>query len=114
MVSTRPSPAPAKGRIAYPTAANYTPGDADNSPVYHGESSQPLQQVTSSGSERERNVAGLKNWWKGFSQQGVNNVSSPAKSEHRKVFGVPLADSLEYASVQISTAASDGALYIWG
>jgi hypothetical protein len=32
----------------------------------------------------------------------------------RCVFGIPLSESIEYASVQISTAGPDGALYVWG
>ena len=30
------------------------------------------------------------------------------------VFGVPLKESLRYASVQISTANADGEMYVWG
>lgn len=133
MVSTRPSPNPARGRFAYPSAANYTPGDIDNSPIYHGvggesgSPSAPLVPVTSSGSERERNVQGLKSWWKGFSQQQQQQSSSSsfqgktaatsasgALADSRRVFGVPLVESLEYASVQVSTAGPNGSLYVWG
>jgi len=32
----------------------------------------------------------------------------------RGVFGIPLAKSIEYASVQVSTAGPEGALYVWG
>jgi hypothetical protein len=32
----------------------------------------------------------------------------------KKVFGVPLAQSIEYASVQVSTVGEDGSLYVWG
>lgn len=31
-----------------------------------------------------------------------------------RVFGAPLKESLRYASVQISTANKDGAMYVWG
>ncbi|KAK4688433.1 GTPase-activating protein SAC7, partial [Tremellales sp. Uapishka_1] len=113
MVSTRPSPAPAKGRIAYPSATGYTAGDAHTSPTYEGESSQPLAKVVSpqSASEREKNVQGLKTWWKGFG----GKADEPTKaSDVGGVFGVPLHESLEYASVQISTAGPDGELYVWG
>lgn len=30
------------------------------------------------------------------------------------VFGVPLGQSLRYASVQISTADANGEMYVWG
>ncbi|ORX38458.1 Rho GTPase activation protein [Kockovaella imperatae] len=99
MVSTRPSPAPAKGRMAYPSASNYTPGDVDNSPSFLGSTSPPTD------ADRER-AQGLKLWWKAFRDQG------PA--EGPRVFGVPLSESIKYASVQISTAAEDGSLYVWG
>ena len=34
--------------------------------------------------------------------------------DHNGVFGVPLRESLHYASVQISTANANGELYVWG
>lgn len=34
--------------------------------------------------------------------------------EEHPVFGKPLKESLKYASVQISTANSNGELYVWG
>lgn len=36
------------------------------------------------------------------------------KGDGKKVFGVPLAESIEYASVQVSTVGEDGSLYVWG
>lgn len=30
------------------------------------------------------------------------------------VFGVPLRESLNYASAQIQTAGADGEMYVWG
>jgi len=63
MVSTRPSPTPARGRVAYPSASNYTPGDAEKSPTYLG--SSPVQQVSSQDSDRD-GAQVLKTWWKGF------------------------------------------------
>lgn len=33
---------------------------------------------------------------------------------HHTVFGIPLRESLRYASVQISTADPQGDLYVWG
>lgn len=91
MVSTRPSPAPAKGRIAYPTAATYTPGDGDDAPTY-----------TALGTSQDSG----KTWWKGAKSEAVDD--GPV------VFGVSLAESIKYASVQISTAGVDGKLYVWG
>lgn len=67
MVSTRPSPAPARGRVAYPSAASYVPGDANNSPAYPSASS-PVKEVSSRESDKER-AQGLKTWWKGFRER---------------------------------------------
>ncbi|OCF75947.1 rho GTPase activator [Kwoniella mangroviensis CBS 8886] len=111
MVSTRPSPTPARGRIPYPTAATYTPGDSNTSPAYLG-ASEPIQKTTSRDSERERRVQGLKNWWKGFRES--EQSGGPSNAPRRGVFGEPLAESIEYASVQVSTNGPDGSLYVWG
>ncbi|KAK8854736.1 hypothetical protein IAR55_003475 [Kwoniella newhampshirensis] len=70
MVSTRPSPTPARGRIAYPSAATYTPGDADNSPTYIG-AAGPIHKTSSRDSDGER-AQGLKTWWKGFRERERN------------------------------------------
>ncbi|WRT68463.1 uncharacterized protein IL334_005439 [Kwoniella shivajii] len=106
MVSTRPSPTPARGRIPYPSATTYTPGDADNSPAYLG-ASEPIRKTSSRDSDRQ----GLKTWWKGFREQEGNE---PTNATGRGVFGEYLADSIEYASVQVSTSGPDGSLYVWG
>ncbi|KAF8519532.1 Rho GTPase activation protein [Gautieria morchelliformis] len=61
--------------------------------------------------------ASLKAWWKQFttSQRVKKDFAErelvPGTS---RVFGVPLRDSLQYASVQISTANANGELYVWG
>jgi hypothetical protein len=107
MVSTRPSPNPAKGRIAYPVAAPYVPGDSDNSPTYLG-GPDGIRKVTSRDSDKERAQA-LKQWWKGFKDRPETK-----QADQKGVFGMPLSESIEYASVQISTAGPDGALYVWG
>lgn len=104
MVSTRPSPAPIRGRISYPVAAPYTPGDED-APTYIG--SEPIRPVTSQDSDQDRSQ-GLKTWWKGVRDKPEH------PEDHKAVFGEPLAESVKYASVQISTAGSDGKLYVWG
>lgn len=57
--------------------------------------------------------ASLKAWWKQFSL--VQRTKKEHEEKHgSKVFGVPLRESLRYASVHISTANADGQLYIWG
>lgn len=98
MVSTRPSPNPARGRVAYPSAVDtYTSGDADAAPT--------LQRLSSREVDNE-GTPGLKTWWKGKKR--------PEDEGYPPVFGAALSDSLETASVQISTAGSDGSLYVWG
>ncbi|OWZ61765.1 rho GTPase activator [Cryptococcus neoformans] len=110
MVSTRPSPTPARGRVAYPSAANYTPGDANNSPAYLSASS-PVKEVSSRESDKER-AQGLKTWWKGFREREA--AGDKQWSDGRVVFGVPLEISTQYASVQLSTSGPDDSLYVWG
>jgi len=122
MVSARPPPNPARGRISYPSAVNYTSGDADASPVYHG--SEPIQIVSSQDEDRDHaGSPGLKTWFKSFgrdrsdSQSSADGYASGGKggaSRYPGVFGVELRESIEYASVQISTTGDDGALYVWG
>lgn len=109
MVSARPPPNPAKGRIAYPSASTYTPGDRGNSPDYLG-ASPPMSKTLSRDSDKER-AQGLKTWWKSFRDK---NEPTQDSSDDRQVFGIALAESLQYASVQISTAGTDGELYVWG
>ncbi|WVR00062.1 hypothetical protein IAU59_007204 [Kwoniella sp. CBS 9459] len=112
MVSARPPPTPAKGRIPYPSAATYTPGDANTSPAYLG-ASEPIRKTTSRDSDRERRTQGLKTWWKGF-REHEKEEEEEAQAAGPGVFGVPLAQSIEYASVQVSTSGPDGSLYVWG
>lgn len=107
MVSTRPSPAPAGGRVAYPSAATYIPGDAKNAPVYLN--APPVKEISSPESDKER-AQGLKTWWKGFRER----ESVGDKGDGRVVFGVPLEISTQYASVQLSTNGPDDSLYVWG
>ncbi|KAH9945048.1 Rho GTPase activation protein [Epithele typhae] len=69
--------------------------------------------------------AGLKAWWNHFTfvqrakkeadekYKGHATDSGSAGREHT-VFGKPLKESLKAASVQISTANSNGELYVWG
>ncbi|KAH7341930.1 Rho GTPase activation protein [Rhizoctonia solani] len=60
----------------------------------------------------------LKSWWKQFKNaQGAILKRDPeefVKHTPHTVFGIPLRESLRYASVQISTANPQGELYVWG
>ncbi|CAE6485388.1 unnamed protein product [Rhizoctonia solani] len=60
----------------------------------------------------------LKSWWKQFknAQGGIlkRDPDELVKNAPHKVFGIPLRESLRYASVQISTANPQGELYVWG
>ncbi|KAG8712396.1 hypothetical protein FRC11_000258 [Ceratobasidium sp. 423] len=60
----------------------------------------------------------LKTWWKQFKNaQGVILRRDPddlVRHAPHTVFGIPLRESLRYASVQISTANPQGELYVWG
>ncbi|KAG8729084.1 hypothetical protein FRC12_021268, partial [Ceratobasidium sp. 428] len=59
----------------------------------------------------------LKSWWKQFKlAQGVSfkRDQDDLKTGPHAVFGIPLRESLRYASVQISTADPNGELYVWG
>ncbi|KIJ51441.1 hypothetical protein M422DRAFT_26857 [Sphaerobolus stellatus SS14] len=61
--------------------------------------------------------ASLKAWWKQFTTTQRMKRSSPERPlqvERPRVFGRPLRESLQYASVQISTGSKDGELYVWG
>lgn len=73
--------------------------------------------------------ASLKAWWKQWSftqrakkehedKHGQRTPCAPAPAltprPGSRVFGVPLRESLKYASVHISTANAGGQLYIWG
>ncbi|CAE6425312.1 unnamed protein product [Rhizoctonia solani] len=60
----------------------------------------------------------LKTWWKQFKNaQGAilkRDTDELVKHTPHTVFGIPLRESLRYASVQISTANPQGELYVWG
>jgi hypothetical protein len=79
----------------------------------------------------ESDKAGLMTWFKGFRDRSASEPQRMGKFffswdssltsmrvelmvDTRCVFGVPLSENIEYASVQISTAGPDGALYVWG
>ncbi|WVQ82115.1 hypothetical protein IAT38_004243 [Cryptococcus sp. DSM 104549] len=118
MVSARPPPTPAGGRVAYPTAPTYTPGDADNSPAYLSPSSGAIKKTLSRDSEKERAQGqGMWGWFRSFrekEQQPQQNDRRRRQGDDQGVFGVPLQQSMKYASAQVSTTGQDGALYVWG
>ncbi|KAK7032254.1 GTPase activating protein (GAP) for Rho1p [Paramarasmius palmivorus] len=59
--------------------------------------------------------ANLKAWWNHFTSAQRMKKEGEAKDEPvHTVFGKPLKESLQYASVQISTANANGELYVWG
>ncbi|KAG5646981.1 hypothetical protein DXG03_001704 [Asterophora parasitica] len=61
--------------------------------------------------------ASLKAWWSHFTFVQKAKKDSEARKqqdENSPVFGKPLKESLNYASVQISTAGANGDLYVWG
>ncbi|WVR07539.1 hypothetical protein IAU60_004581 [Kwoniella sp. DSM 27419] len=90
MVSARPPPSPAKGRIPYPSASNYVPGDADNSPTYLG-SAEPIRKTASRDSENERRAQGMKQWWKGLKEGERSEASGSSKrmKELQTIFDTP-------------------------
>ncbi|EKM78093.1 hypothetical protein AGABI1DRAFT_129873 [Agaricus bisporus var. burnettii JB137-S8] len=65
--------------------------------------------------------ASLKTWWNHFTfvqrtkkdSHFIREWEKGSETEH-PVFGRPLAESLQYASVPISTANNEGELYVWG
>ncbi|KZP00384.1 Rho GTPase activation protein [Calocera viscosa TUFC12733] len=103
-----------------------------------------MQSTDSDDSAPPPTRAGLKAWWKQFtllqrvkreaqaakqgvfsclpmhcvilstSAAGTDPNAPPTQATAGKVFGVPLRESLKYASVQISTADQNGELYVWG
>ena len=74
MVSTRPSPAPAKGRVAYPSASNYVAGDQDQSPTLL-DPEDPKTDDINNDTDGDR-VQGLKLWWKSFRDRTEPETSS--------------------------------------
>ncbi|KAF8896430.1 Rho GTPase activation protein [Infundibulicybe gibba] len=67
-------------------------------------------------SQNPPSKASLKAWWSNFTfAQRAKKERDPYKDEPpHTVFGKTLRESLQYASVQISTANSNGELYVWG
>jgi len=61
--------------------------------------------------EQASTKAGLKAWWASFTKGRQSKEKKPIEN---RVFGVPLRQSLKYASVAISIAGEDGQQYVWG
>lgn len=59
-------------------------------------------------------TASLKAWWKHFTITQKWKSKQASSSSPGAVFGVPLRQSLRYASVQIFTANQNNVLYVWG
>ncbi|KLT39469.1 RhoGAP-domain-containing protein, partial [Cutaneotrichosporon oleaginosum] len=124
MVSSRPSPSPARGRVPYPSADTYIPGDdkVQEQPEAPESSTKELimeRKTSREMTEREQSSLSLRNWWKTFktSSEPVPERSfrrAPQTMNTRRVFGVSLSRVLTYAAMQISTSAPDGSLYVWG
>ncbi|KLO09752.1 Rho GTPase activation protein [Schizopora paradoxa] len=88
--------------------------DTSHFPPAYGQSGTQQPPPTS-----PPNKANLKAWWKQFTAQrgmkkDIPNYPRKVDTSPHPVFGVPLRESLLYASVQISTANVDGQLYVWG
>ncbi|SNX83798.1 related to BAG7 - Rho GTPase activating protein [Melanopsichium pennsylvanicum] len=69
------------------------------------------KMASSPQDEQATTKAGLKAWWASFTKSGRNKEK---KQIDNRVFGVPLRQSLKYASVAISIAGDDGQQYVWG
>lgn len=93
--------------------------------------------TTMSGDETAPSKASLRAWWNVFTSKdkersksatpgyGVESKGASRLShmslvvltgfvEDHPIFGKPLKEGLKHASVQISTANSNGELYVWG
>ena len=93
-------------------------GTADHVATSAAASTSQLQPVpswpkmgTSSQDEQASTKASLRAWWSSFTK---GRQSKDKKQNENRVFGVPLRQSLKYASVAISIAGEDGQQYVWG
>ncbi|CAE6426600.1 unnamed protein product [Rhizoctonia solani] len=105
--SNAPPPAPIPVPTPVPAPRRPQTGtNAANAAEMHRPSSPPATRQN------------LKTWWKQFKNaQGAILKRDPdelVKNAPHTVFGIPLRESLRYASVQISTANPQGELYVWG
>ncbi|PWY99434.1 Rho GTPase activation protein [Testicularia cyperi] len=74
--------------------------------------SWPRSTASAAQEEQASTKASLRAWWASFTKQRQANKEK--KANESKVFGVPLRQSLKYASVAISIAGDDGQQYVWG
>ena len=72
----------------------------------------PSRSRMSPSDEQASTKASLRAWWSAFTKTRLPGRERKL-NEHR-VFGVPLRQSLKYASVAISMAGDDGHQYVWG
>lgn len=76
--------------------------------------------TTMSGDETAPSKASLRAWWNVFTSKDKERSKSATpgygveSKEDHPIFGKPLKEGLKHASVQISTANSNGELYVWG
>lgn len=98
-VSTHSQPPAATESISNPLAAS-------TSHIQSGPSWPKLNKTSSE--EQASTKASLRAWWASFTKPRQK------KPIENKVFGVPLRQSLKYASVAISVAGDDGQQYVWG
>ncbi|KAG8741389.1 hypothetical protein FRC10_002909 [Ceratobasidium sp. 414] len=116
--ATRPkSPPPPPAPIPIPTPAPVPPP----APPRRGRSRTgtvvPPPAEMHHPSHPQHTKQSLKSWWKQFKlAQGATfrKDQDDLKNAPHAVFGIPLRESLRYASVQISTADPNGELYVWG
>ncbi|KAN0065702.1 GTPase activating protein (GAP) for Rho1p [Thecaphora frezii] len=58
--------------------------------------------------------ASLRAWWSAFTKTRLPGAKDKKAVLEQRVFGVPLRQSLKYASVAISVQGDDGQQYVWG
>ncbi|EPQ31144.1 uncharacterized protein PFL1_01333 [Pseudozyma flocculosa PF-1] len=106
------------------TYSNNQPSDDVASPVSTGQprfgaaagSSNPRSKMAASISSDDQasTKASLRAWWSAFTKTRLPGAKDKKVAVEQKVFGVPLRQSLKYASVAISIADDNGQQYVWG
>lgn len=100
--SIQSHPAGTSEKVSLPTTASTS--QLQPVPSWPRSSASPQDEQAST-------KAGLKAWWASFTKGRANKEKKPLDN---RVFGVPLRQSLKYASVAISIAGEDGQQYVWG
>lgn len=97
---------------------SHTVGTIEHVPNAAAASTSQLQPVptwpkmgASPQDEHASTKASLRAWWSSFTR---GRGQKEKKQVENRVFGVPLRQSLKYASVAISIAGQDGQQYVWG